>query len=134
MNSEYVRVFKALSDANRIRILELLCESEECACVLLDDLQISQATLSHHMKILCDSGIVTYRQEGKWKYYRINTDGCEYAIKLIEKIRNEKLGGIVRFLTWFSRLFRMMGKIQERRGRNDFFKGIQGYSEGNERT
>ena len=116
MNSEYVRLFKALSDANRIRILELLCESEECACVLLDDLQISQATLSHHMKILCDSGIVTYRQEGKWKYYRINTDGCEYAIKLIEKIRNEKLGGIVRFLTWFSRISRKMGKIQECKG------------------
>ena len=116
MNSEYVRVIKALSDANRIRILELLCESEECACVLLDDLQISQATLSHHMKILCDSGIVTYRQEGKWKYYRINTDGCEYAIKLIEKIRNEKLGGIVRFLTWFSRISRKMGKIQECKG------------------
>ena len=116
MNSEYLRVFKALSDANRIRILELLCESEECACVLLDDLQISQATLSHHMKILCDSGIVTYRQEGKWKYYRINTDGCEYAIKLIEKIRNEKLGGIVRFLTWFSRISRKMGKIQECKG------------------
>ena len=116
MNSEYVRVFKALSDANRIRILELLCESEECACVLLDDLQISQATLSHHMKILCDSGIVTYRQEGKWKYYRINTDGCEYAIKLIEKIMNEKLGGIVRFLTWFSRISRKMGKIQECKG------------------
>ena len=116
MNSEYVRVFKALSDANRIRILELLCESEECACVLLDDLQISQATLSHHMKILCNSGIVTYRQEGKWKYYRINTDGCEYAIKLIEKIRNEKLGGIVRFLTWFSRISRKMGKIQECKG------------------
>ena len=116
MNSEYVRVFKALSDANRIRILELLCESEECACVLLDDLQISQATLSHHMKILCDSGIVTYRQEGKWKYYRINTDGCEYAINLIEKIRNEKLGGIVRFLTWFSRISRKMGKIQECKG------------------
>ena len=116
MNSEYVRVFKALSDANRIRILELLCESEECACVLLNDLQISQATLSHHMKILCDSGIVTYRQEGKWKYYRINTDGCEYAIKLIEKIRNEKLGGIVRFLTWFSRISRKMGKIQECKG------------------
>ena len=116
MNSEYVRVFKALSDANRIRILELLCESEECACVLLDDLQISQATLSHHMKILCDSGIVTYRQEGKWKYYRINTDGCEYAIKLIEKIRNEKLGGIVRFLTWISRISRKMGKIQECKG------------------
>ena len=116
MNSEYVRVFKALSDANRSRILELLCESEECACVLLDDLQISQATLSHHMKILCDSGIVTYRQEGKWKYYRINTDGCEYAIKLIEKIRNEKLGGIVRFLTWFSRISRKMGKIQECKG------------------
>ena len=52
MNSEYIKVFKAFTDENRVRVLEILCEGEECACVLLDDLKISQPTLSHHMKIL----------------------------------------------------------------------------------
>ena len=49
MNSEYIKVFKAFTDENRVRVLEILCEGEECACVLLDDLKISQPTLSHHM-------------------------------------------------------------------------------------
>ena len=51
-------IFKALGDINRIRILEMLRSGETCACKLLDALEISQPTLSHHMKILCDDGIV----------------------------------------------------------------------------
>ncbi len=58
-------VFKALGDENRIRILLLLGGGELCACKLLEYLQISQSTLSHHMKILCDAGIVTGRKEGQ---------------------------------------------------------------------
>lgn len=86
MNSEYIKVFKAFTDENRVRVLEILCEGEECACVLLDDLKISQPTLSHHMKILCESGIVRSRRKGKWNYYSINEDGCEYASQLLENI------------------------------------------------
>ena len=48
-------VFKALCDENRIRILKLLCGGEKCACKLLEELNISQSTLSHQMKILFDS-------------------------------------------------------------------------------
>lgn len=68
-------VFKALADENRIRILELLGGGEKCACKLLEALSISQPTLSHHMKILCDAGIVLGRKEGKWMHYRISGDG-----------------------------------------------------------
>ena len=64
-------VFKALSDENRIRILKLLRSGEKCACKLLEELNISQPTLSHHMKILCDAGIVRGRREGKWTHYSI---------------------------------------------------------------
>ena len=56
-----VRMFKALGDENRIRILKLLCSGEKCACTLLEALEISQPTLSHHMKILCDTGLVNSR-------------------------------------------------------------------------
>ena len=70
-----VAIFKALGDENRIRILKLLHSGEKCACKLLEELNISQSTLSHHMKILCDAGIVTGRKEGKWMHYSICCDG-----------------------------------------------------------
>ncbi|MGN1002639.1 MAG: ArsR/SmtB family transcription factor [Oscillospiraceae bacterium] len=79
-------VFKAFCDENRIRILKLLATGEKCACVLLEDLQITQPTLSHHMKILCDSGVVTGRRDGKWTHYSISAEGAAYARKLLEEL------------------------------------------------
>ena len=72
-------VFKAFCDENRVRILNLLRGGEKCACKLLEELSISQPTLSHHMKILCDSGIVLGRKEGKWMHYRISPEGVQIA-------------------------------------------------------
>ena len=72
-------VFKALGDENRIRIMKLLRTGEKCACKLLEELNISQSTLSHHMKILCDSGIVAGRKEGKWMHYSISSEGSQIA-------------------------------------------------------
>lgn len=79
-------IFKALCDENRIRILKLLQSGEKCACVLLDDLQITQPTLSHHMKILCDSDIVVGRRDGKWTHYSISPEGAANAIRLLQEI------------------------------------------------
>ena len=67
-------IFKAFCDENRIRILQLLSDGEKCACKLLEEMNITQPTLSHHMKILCDSGIVEGRKEGKWMHYSISCD------------------------------------------------------------
>jgi ArsR family transcriptional regulator len=67
-------------------ILEILQSGEKCACVLLEKLDITQPTLSHHMKILCESGIVTPRKEGKWTYYSIDENGSENAIKILRTI------------------------------------------------
>ena len=72
-------IFKAFCDENRIRILKLLRGGEKCACKLLEEMNISQPTLSHHMKILCDSGIVVGRKEGKWMHYRISPEGVQIA-------------------------------------------------------
>ena len=72
-------IFKAFCDENRVRILNLLRGGEKCACRLLEELSISQPTLSHHMKILCDSGIVVGRKEGKWMHYRISSEGVQIA-------------------------------------------------------
>lgn len=71
MEQEIACVCRALSDENRIRILAQLRSGEKCACKLLETLEISQPTLSHHMKILCDCGIVRGRREGKWMHYSI---------------------------------------------------------------
>ena len=64
-------IFKAFADENRIQILELLRDGERCACRLLEEMKITQPTLSHHMKILCAAGIVVGRKEGKWMHYSI---------------------------------------------------------------
>ena len=72
-------IFKAFCDENRIHILKLLCSGEKCACKLLEEMSISQPTLSHHMKILCDSGIVVWRKEGKWMHYSISPEGVQIA-------------------------------------------------------
>ena len=75
------KVFKAFCDPNRLAILELLQGGEKCACVLLEQLNLKQSGLSYHMKILCESGVVASRQEGKWTHYRLNEAGREYAVK-----------------------------------------------------
>lgn len=83
-HADDARIFKAFCDVNRLQILEMLRGGEKCACVLLEHLKISQSTLSYHMKILCDSGIVTGRTEGKWTHYQISEQGSETAKQVLE--------------------------------------------------
>lgn len=87
MNEQKIAViFRALGDENRIRILKMLCGGEKCACKLLEELNIRQPTLSHHMKILCDAGIVTGRKEGKWIHYSICCDGVHQLQALMKEL------------------------------------------------
>ncbi len=79
-------ICKAMSDPNRLKIIELLTKGEECACHLLDELQIVQPTLSHHMKVLSDCGLVSYRKDGKWMYYTINCERFKEFKKYISRI------------------------------------------------
>jgi len=104
MNKDYLREFRALTDERRLRVLELLLQGEQCACVLLKDLGISQPTLSYHMKILCQSGLVKERPVGPWKYYSIDGEGCAYAQKLLRALRNGGTHVEFRLLRQLSRL------------------------------
>jgi ArsR family transcriptional regulator len=79
-------VFKAFCDEKRLAILELLRSGEKCACVLIDQMEIGQSSLSYHMKILCESGIVESRQEGKWTHYKIVEQGSHEAMLLLKAI------------------------------------------------
>ena len=83
---ENSKIFKAFCDETRLMVLSLLQNGEKCACVLLEKVSVSQSTLSHHMKILVDSGVVTARNEGKWTYYSISATGSEHATTLLRKI------------------------------------------------
>lgn len=71
-------ICKALSDANRLEIVQMLSDGEKCGCKLLEKFEITQPTLSHHMKILVECGLVNDRKEGKWHHYSLN---CETLTK-----------------------------------------------------
>ena len=83
-------IFKAFCDENRIRILKMLRSGEKCACKLLEELNVTQPTLSHHMKILSDSGIVVGRKEGKWMHYSISSDGVKTAADCLKELTTFK--------------------------------------------
>ncbi len=65
-------VCRALGDMNRLQIVQMLSDGEKCACKLLEKFEITQPTLSHHMRILCECGLVDVRKEGKWSHYTLN--------------------------------------------------------------
>jgi ArsR family transcriptional regulator, arsenate/arsenite/antimonite-responsive transcriptional repressor len=91
-HAEYVRVFKAFTDEKRIAVLKMLGEGEKCACQMLENLDICQSSLSYHMKILVESGVVENRQEGKWTYYKISEEGKGHAAALLDSIATAREG------------------------------------------
>lgn len=82
-DQETAKVFKALCDPKRLAILEQLRSGEKCACVLQEPMDLTQSGLSYHMKILCDSGLVDSRQEGKWTHYRLSEAGRDETVRLL---------------------------------------------------
>lgn len=77
------KIIKALSDSNRMKIIDILSCGEKCACDILEHFDFSQPTLSHHMKVLMDCGIVTSRREGLWTHYSLNNVNCNKLIFFI---------------------------------------------------
>lgn len=75
------KIFKALCDPKRLAILAQLREGEKCACVLQEPMDLTQSGLSYHMRILCESGIVESRQEGKWTHYRLSEEGGRVTVE-----------------------------------------------------
>lgn len=71
---EYVPVFKALADETRLKIVEMLSCGEMCACDILESFEITQPTLSYHMKILTECGLVNSRKDGSWIRYTNNEE------------------------------------------------------------
>lgn len=88
---EDAKVFKALCDPKRLAILEQLRSGEKCACVLQEPLDLTQSGLSYHMKILCDSGLVVSRQEGKWTHYSLSEAGRDRAVRLLIELTTPQI-------------------------------------------
>lgn len=70
--AEYALVLKALGDETRLNVITLLSKSKLCACELLEKFNISQPTLSYHMKMLVKCKLVDAYKDGSWMYYSIN--------------------------------------------------------------
>jgi len=85
-NNSLSKLCKALSDPTRLQILDILSCGTLCACKILDNLQISQSTLSHHMKVLMDCELVIGEKDATWMYYSLDPDKVAFLHKLIDKI------------------------------------------------
>ena len=77
-------ICKALGDSNRLQIVQMLSEGEKCGCKLLEAFKITQPTLSHHMRILTECGLVNARKEGKWSHYSLNCETLKEYKQFIE--------------------------------------------------
>ena len=83
---EYALLMKALADETRVKIFDMLSCGELCACNILESFDITQPTLSYHMKILCDCGLVSGRRDGVWMKYSINKNGLDSLKNLFDNI------------------------------------------------
>ena len=75
--AEFIPVFKALADETRIKIVDMLSCGEMCACKILESFNITQPTLSYHMKILTDCGLVVGKRDGAWMIYSMKSESVE---------------------------------------------------------
>ena len=87
---EKIGLFKALADQSRLEIVDMLSCGELCGCMILEKFNITQPTLSHHMKILCDCGIAVGRKEGKWTYYSLDDKKVQELKDFINSITSDK--------------------------------------------
>lgn len=81
------KILKALADASRLKIIDILSCGERCACQLLDEFNFTQPTLSHHMKVLSAAHLVSSRKEGLWNYYTLNKENYSKLIYLLNDIQ-----------------------------------------------
>lgn len=84
---ECTKILKALADDTRMQIFEMLRGGTLCGCKILDKLNITQPTLSHHMKVLCDCGLVKAEKDWKWTYYSL---ACCKLNDLLDFLGNTK--------------------------------------------
>ena len=93
MSLEYetnAKILKALSDPNRLKIIDLLSCGEKCACEILESFKFTQPTLSHHMKVLMDCGLIEARKDGVWNYYKLKINNANKVVLYLMNLITEK--------------------------------------------
>ncbi len=83
--SPEIKVFKAVADITRLRILKLLTEGELCVCEIMLALKKPQSSISHNLSILEDAGLIKERKDGKWCHYRLS-DGAVIEMLNLAKL------------------------------------------------
>jgi len=81
----YLNALKALGDETRLLIFKSLLKGELCACKLLELVNCNQSTLSHHMKLLVESGLVTARKDWKWTHYSVNLENLNLLLSYLKE-------------------------------------------------
>ncbi len=84
--TKYAKIFKVMSDSKRLKIIDMLSEGELCACKILEEFHITQPTLSHDMKLMCDAGLVRARKEGKWMHYSLDMNVMNDIYKTVGRL------------------------------------------------
>jgi ArsR family transcriptional regulator len=86
---DFAKVMKALSDPNRIKIIKMLQHKTMCVCEMQEALQVAQPTVSKHLKLLEDAGLVTFEKDGTWVNYHL-ADGANspYVASLLGNLRH----------------------------------------------
>ena len=86
---DFIKVMKALSDSNRIKMIKLLQRRVLCVCEIQEALGLSQSSVSKHLKILEEAGLITYSREGLWVNYRLADGGRNpYVASLLGNLRH----------------------------------------------
>ncbi|MBT3319891.1 MAG: winged helix-turn-helix transcriptional regulator [Clostridia bacterium] len=87
---QYIPIIKALSDETRLKIVDMLSCGELCACKILEAFNITQPTLSYHMKILTGCGLVVGNRDGAWMHYSINETKSTELTQFLSTLVTEK--------------------------------------------
>ena len=87
---QYGEIIKVLSDESRLKIIDILSCGQMCACDILELVNISQSTLSYHMKMLCDSQLVIGVKDGSWMRYSLNKDQIDLLMMFLDTLFHNK--------------------------------------------
>ncbi len=89
--ADIVKMLKALSDENRFTIFNIVLKGETCACELLKELDIAQPTLSRHMRVLVDSGLISARKDAQWMRYSVNREALSELVGYFGSINADEI-------------------------------------------
>ena len=85
---DFIRVMKALSDPSRVKVVKMLQHKEMCVCEIQFALGLAQPTVSKHLKVLEDAGLVQSKKDGLWVNYTLSGGGSPYAATLLGNLKH----------------------------------------------